>query len=140
MSRRLPGLLITSVTALALSACGGGGNGSEGATTTLAGLAANDHGTADVTGRTEISVELDDDYFDPTVVKGTPGQKVTLELENEGKAEHNFSIDGQGVDADVEPSEKKTVSVLVPDSGTLSFYCSYHKSKGMAGALEASGS
>jgi plastocyanin len=31
------------------------------------------------------------------------------------------------------------VTVTIPESGMVSFYCSYHKDQGMAGALVASG-
>ena len=77
--------------------------------------------------------------FDPTVLKGKPGEQVTLELKNEGKREHNFSVDAQGVDKDIEAGADATVTVTIPRSGEISFYCSYHRSKGMAGALEATG-
>ena len=64
---------------------------------------------------------------------------MTLELKNEGKREHNFSVDAQGVDKDIEAGADATVTVTIPRSGEISFYCSYHRSKGMAGALEATG-
>ena len=72
-------------------------------------------------------MELDDYYFKPTVLKGSPGQKVTLELENEGSVEHNFTIDSQGIDKDLEAGEDAKVTVTIPKSGALSFYCKYHK-------------
>jgi plastocyanin len=105
------------------------------ARTTIAGLTANDHGTKDVTGSDEVDMELDDYYFGPTVLTGRPGQKVTIKLENEGSEEHNFSIDAQKVDQDVESGEDATVTVTFPTSGTVSFYCTYHKALGMAGGL-----
>jgi plastocyanin len=105
--------------------------------TTIAGLSANDHGVKQVSGEAE--VELDDFYFEPTVLKGKPGAKVTLELKNEGKTEHNFSIDDQMIDQDLEAGESAKVTVTIPQSGEVSFYCKYHKSQGMAGALSASG-
>jgi plastocyanin len=127
--------------AVLVAGCGGSKKSasgeSEGMKKTLAGVSANDHGTKQVSGTTE--VELDDYYFDPTVLKGKPGQKVTLELKNEGKVEHNFSIDAQHIDKDIEPGKSATVSVTIPQSGQISFYCKYHKSRGMAGALQASG-
>jgi plastocyanin len=110
---------------------------SEGMKTTIAGLSANDHGVKQVSGEAE--VELDDFYFEPTVLKGKPGAKVTLELKNEGKTEHNFSIDDQMIDQDLEAGESAKVTVTIPQSGEVSFYCKYHKSQGMAGALSASG-
>jgi plastocyanin len=109
-----------------------GGGGSDGKKT-IAGVAANDHGSKSVGD--EAGVELDDYYFEPTVLRGKPGSKVKLELENEGSTEHNFSIDSQSVDQDVEAGEDAKVTVTFPKSGVLSFYCKYHRDKGMAGAL-----
>ena len=127
------------VSIVLLASCGGGDDESgEGGTTTVGDVAANDHGTKDVSGESRVEVELDDDYFEPTVLKGTPGQQLKLELENEGGSEHNLTIAELKVDQDVEPGESAEVDVTFPDSGTLSFFCKYHKSAGMAGALETS--
>jgi plastocyanin len=130
--------------ALLVAGCGGskksesgGSTESEGSTTMIAGLSANDHGSKQVSGETE--VELDDFYFEPTVLKGKPGAKVKLELKNEGNTTHNFTLDAQNIDQNVDAGEDATVTVTFPKSGQLSFYCSFHKSQGMAGALEATG-
>jgi plastocyanin len=128
---------------LVATACGGGGkkeSSEEGGTTTISGQASNDHGTKDVSGMSSVDLELDNFYFEPTVLKGTPGQKLTIELENEGNVEHNFSISDQSIDQDVEAGEKKEVDVTFPQSGTLSFFCKYHRSQGMAGGLTVGGS
>jgi plastocyanin len=141
--RRAFSTAAVAVLALAVAGCGSSGSKKseqgekEGTKTTIAGVSANDHGSKQVSGKTE--VELDDYYFEPTVLKGRPGSKVTLEVENEGKVEHNFSIDAQQIDEDIDASESATVTVTIPQSGQLSFYCKYHKSMGMAGALTASG-
>jgi plastocyanin len=135
--------IAAAVVVLALLAAGCGGSKksekgeSEGKTATIAGLSANDHGSKQVSGKTE--VELDNYYFDPTVLKAKPGSKVTLELKNDSSIEHNFSIDAQHIDKDLEGGESATVTVTIPQSGQISFYCKYHKSRGMAGALAASG-
>jgi plastocyanin len=123
----------------AASGCGGSSESeeNEGGTAMIAGVEANDHGTKEVGD--EAKVELDDFYFSPTVIKGKPGSQVKLELENESGTEHNLSIDSQSIDQDVEGGEDATVTVTIPQSGEVSFYCKYHKSQGMAGALEASG-
>src|SRR3954451_11755616 len=84
------------------------------------------------------SVELDDNYFKPTVIKGKPGSMVKLELANEGAAEHNFKLDAQHIDKDLEAGKKATVSVKIPAKGRLTFYCKYHVAKGMGGALQSS--
>jgi plastocyanin len=131
--------------ALTVAACGSSkkagtseqGGQSSGTKTTIAGLSANDHGSKEVSGTAE--VELDDFYFNPTVLKGKPGSKVTLTLKNDGKVKHNFDLDAQKIDKDIDPGKSTTVTVTIPQSGQVSFFCKYHKSMGMAGALQASG-
>jgi plastocyanin len=127
------------VLALAATACGKE-NGTEegGGTITIAGQKANDHGMRDVSGESSVELEQDNFYFEPTVLEGTPGQKLTIELSNEGSALHNFSIPDQSIDQDVQPDAKGEVTVTFPDSGTVVFFCKYHQSQGMVGALEAS--
>jgi plastocyanin len=134
-------MVVLTVLAFATAGCGGGGSSEsaeEGGTTTVAGAAAANHGTKDASGMEELDVELDDDYFEPTVITGTPGQKLKLELENEGSNEHNFKLESQSLDQDVDAGEKADVTVTIPQSGQVSFYCKYHKQLGMAGALAAS--
>jgi plastocyanin len=130
-----------AVFVLVVVGCGGSKKSeqgeSEGKKATIAGLSANDHGSKQVSGTAE--VELDDFYFDPTVLKGKPGSKVTLTLKNEGKVKHNFDLDAQQIDQDIDPGKSATVTVTIPQSGQVSFFCKYHKSMGMAGALQASG-
>ena len=132
-------MLLAAALALVAAGCGGGGDseGEEGGTTTIAGVAASDHGSANAMGKDELEVELDDNYFEPTVIKGTPGAQLKLELENEGGSEHNFSVADQSIDQDVEPGEKADVAVTIPQSGEVSFVCKYHEQLGMAGALAA---
>jgi plastocyanin len=134
--------------AFAVAGCGSSSSSSSGTTSessgtggggqkTIAGVNANDHGTKTVSKETE--VELDDYYFEPTVIQGKAGQKVTLELKNEGKVEHSFVIDSQNIDQTIQPGEDAKVTVTIPASGAVSFYCKFHKSEGMAGALAVEG-
>ncbi|HET7869975.1 MAG TPA: cupredoxin domain-containing protein [Actinomycetota bacterium] len=130
---------VVLVLALAATACGKeNGTEEDGGTITIAGQKANDHGMKDVSGESSVELEQDNFYFEPTVLEGTPGQKLTIELSNEGSALHNFSIPDQSIDQDVQPDAKGEVTVTFPDSGTLVFFCKYHQSQGMVGALEAS--
>jgi len=124
------------VSMVLVASCGGGDDeSSEGGTTTIGDVAANDHGTKDVSGESRVEVELDDDYFEPTVLEGKAGERVTLELKNEGSNEHNLTIDELNIDQDVEAGDETEVEVTFPDSGTLTFYCKYHRGQGMAGAF-----
>jgi plastocyanin len=108
----------------------------EGGTITIGSDTANDHGSKDVSGESELSLELDSFYFEPTVLQGMAGQHLSLELENESEDLHNFSIEDQGIDQDVEAGQSATVDVTFPDSGVLVFFCEYHRSQGMVGGLE----
>jgi plastocyanin len=132
--------------AFAVAGCGSSSSRSSGTTSessgaggqkTIAGVKANDHGTKTVARETE--VELDDYYFEPTVIQGKAGQKVTLELKNEGKVEHSFVIDSQNIDQTIQPGKDAKVTVTIPASGAVSFYCKFHKGEGMAGALAVEG-
>ncbi|HSS81544.1 MAG TPA: cupredoxin domain-containing protein [Gaiellaceae bacterium] len=114
---------------------GGGGGGQR----AIAGVQANDHGTKAVANSGKTQVELNDFYFKPTVLEGKAGEKVTLELKNQGNTEHSFTIDSQGIDKDLQPGGKAEVTVTIPKSGVVSFYCKFHKSSGMAGALAVTG-
>jgi plastocyanin len=137
-TRVLSWLAVVLVLALVATACGKSGNGGGGGTTTIAGQKANDHGTKDVSGESSLELEQDNFYFSPTILKGNAGEKLTLELSNEGSALHNFSITDQGIDQDVPSGQKAEVTVTFPQSGTLVFFCKYHQTQGMVGALEVS--
>jgi plastocyanin len=128
---------------LALAACGGYGSsdeGDEGGSTTIGGMSAELHGTKDVSGETgKVEIEMYDDYFEPTILKGTPGQTVTLELKNEGENPHTLTISDQNIDQEVQPADEAEADVTFPETGELTFVCRFHENKGMVGALEVSG-
>ena len=139
MAGALLGLL-----AVAVTGCGGkstakpSSTSSSGGQKTIAGVTANDHGTKTVS--TSAEVEMDDYYFKPTVIEGKPGSTVMLELKNEGTIEHNFTVGAQNIHMNMQPGSSAKVTVTIPKSGAVSFYCKFHKSMGMAGALAVSGS
>ena len=128
---------------LAVAGCGGGGGGgneSEEATTTnIAGTETESHGTKDVSGETgKVEIELYDNYFEPTILKGKPGQMVELELKNEGNATHTFTLAEQSVDKEIQPGDETETDVKFPASGELKFVCKFHGAEGMIGALQSS--
>jgi plastocyanin len=141
--RRVLVVAAASALVIALAACGGdgGGNSEEGGSTTIGGMAAELHGTKDVSNETgKVEIELYDDYFEPTILEGKPGQKVTLELKNEGDNPHTLTISDQEVDQEVQPGDEAEAHVTFPQSGQLAFVCRFHESNGMVGALEVSAS
>ena len=110
--------LVLSAFAVGVAGCGGGGSSS-----------------GSGSGKTQL--DMNDYYFNPGAVKAPAGKKITLDLKNDGATEHNFTLTEQGVSKDVEVGEEAEVTVTVPKSGTLTFYCKYHRSRGMTGTLEA---
>jgi YVTN family beta-propeller protein len=98
---------------------------------------AADHGTQDVRGKAEVHLEADDYYFEPTVLRGQPGQTVKLVIENESGTLHNLSLPAQGLDKDIPLKGSVEVEVTFPPSGELRFFCKFHSALGMHGALLA---
>jgi len=98
----------------------------------------NVKGTKDISSKSAatIDMEADDYYFEPTFVKVKPGEKVTIELENEGNASHTFTSDSLNIDQQVAPGKKAKFTLTVPSDGTaFEFHCSFHQDMGMQGAF-----
>jgi plastocyanin len=129
----------------AAAACGGssssssGDEGEETTSTTIMGTQVESHGTKDVSSESgKVEIELYDNYFEPTVLKGKPGQMVELELKNEGSATHSFVLTEQSVDKVIQPGDETETDVKFPASGELKFVCKFHEGEGMIGALQSS--
>jgi plastocyanin len=148
--RAAPAAALVSLIGVVLLASGCGGSDGDGAepakesggTITLEGTPANDHSTKQVGSTAQ--VELGDYYFEPTILVGSPGAEVTLELVNNGDLEHNINADIPQVGAAVPLDQdvrsgggKETVKLTFPESGQLVFFCKYHEGDGMVGALRA---
>jgi len=144
--RRLRAVAPLAALGLALTACGSGSSGgpasvgSSSGDNTIAGLRANNSGTADVTGKTTVTLEAHNYSFHPSVLKGTPGQQLTLHVVNTTGTEHNVTLDAQHVNKDIDGNDSADLKVTMPASGVLAFWCGYHKSLGMVGGLLTSGS
>ncbi len=142
MRRRRNAATLALAASLVLVAAGCGDGGTEGndGTVEIGGGRANDHGRADVSGERSIAFELDDHYFEPTILEGEGGQTVTLEAFNEGDAPHTLTIDGTHTDEVLQPGDRAEIEVTFPDSGAVVFHCHFHDGQGMRGALSVGGS
>jgi len=143
--KRIHGLVAMAALFLlfAAAACGSSSDSSSESesttSTTIGGTQVESHGTKDVSNESgKVEIELYDNYFEPTVLKGKPGQKVELELKNEGSAEHSFTISEQSVSKEIQPGDETETEVTFPQSGQLKFVCMFHQSEGMIGALQSS--
>jgi plastocyanin len=140
---------LLAVAALGLAACGSSNNDSSSSSSSSAassgggGYGSGASKTTKTTavssgGSGEIKLGLADDMFQPKAITGKAGSTVKVELKNTGQNEHNFTIDSQKVNKDVEAGEDATVSVKIPASGSVQFYCEYHKGLGMVGTVKPS--
>jgi plastocyanin len=103
------------------------------------GEGANFHGVGRMVDGGTIEMEMDENYFEPTILKGPAGATVTIELENEGVRQHNFSVPAQGIDLNCGVRARGEVQVVFPHSGVLAFTCKYSVTSGMRGALAVKG-
>jgi plastocyanin len=105
----------------------------------IEGKGVNLHGTRRSVDAGTIEVELDENYFAPTILKGPAGATVTIDLRNEGSRAHNLSVPGQNIDVDCGVRARGEVRVVFPRSGVLMFTCKYGATSGMRGALVVKG-
>ncbi len=85
----------------------------------------------------KLALEADDYSFAPAVLRGEPGQRVWLEVENASGMLHNLSIPEQQIDQDIPPHGKVVVEVTIPQSGMVRFFCKLHAPLSMDGRLAA---
>jgi YVTN family beta-propeller protein len=99
------------------------------------GLPMTDRGTLDVRGAPRAIVRVDDYYFAPTVLRGRPGQRLSLRVENGASTLHNLSVPDLGLDRDLPPRGRAEVDVTFPASGSVRFFCKFHAPLGQNGLL-----
>ncbi len=93
----------------------------------------NERGTRSAVN--DLEIEIDDAYFAPTYVRASAGQDFAVELHNEGTVRHTFTAPDLGVDLELEPGDRRTVSITAPGSGHAVFHCRFHQLQGMQGAV-----
>ena len=131
---------------LSLAACGDDDSTTDATDTTAADTAAgeapvalsgkvNDEGTEDASGAPSLDVTVADFSFGPTFIKVTAGQKLTLELKNEGQAPHTFTSTEFGIDQELKAGDTATVEITVPSADATAFFCRFHQGGGMQGAV-----
>lgn len=128
-------MAVLATTVLLTAACGSSDDSKDSGGAPPVSLAGttNAHGTK--TAAEKLEVEADDFYFGPTFIKATAGQKFTVELKNEGKVAHTFTSTALGIDEELQPGQKKTVTVTAPQTGNALFFCRFHQGQGMQGAI-----
>jgi plastocyanin len=100
--------------ALMLSACGGGGD------------------TGDGGGAGASTLTMVDNAFEPADLTVSSGTE--LQLSNEGEAPHTFTVQGDGIDEEVEAGQSSSVTIDL-EPGDYDFICEFHEAQGMTGTL-----
>jgi plastocyanin len=150
---KLMACLAVGAAALAVSACGGNSYSSSSSSTSAAATGSSTakssgpaygysappkQSAATGAGGAPGTVTMQDDLFQPKTITGKAGSSVKLTVKNAGAHDHTFTIDSQSsVDANVAPGQSATVTVKIPSSGSVAFYCRYHKALGMTGVIAA---
>ena len=125
-------VVLLGVGALAIlgSACGGGGDSAAPAPQgNTPGQARNNAGAGS-------TLVMRDNEFVPSDFSVQARTEITLR--NQGQAPHNFTVEGQNIDQDVNPGETET-ETLELDPGTYDFVCEFHREAGMTGTLTVEG-
>ena len=161
--RRSSPVLVALALVVGLTACGSSSKSSSatttaaaGATTTAAAVAPDTAGMAEKAGLTgtvnfdsdetnivatptsgSVDIELADYYIGPTYINVKPGTTLHATLKNAGAKSHTFTIDSLQIDQVLSPGGTASVDIQVPATGALQFYCRYHRSMGMQGAIFA---
>lgn len=79
-------------------------------------------------------LEMQDFVFAPPCLLITTAQG--LRIHNEGENEHNFSVDGFGLDVDVSPGDENNTEATGLEPGSYTIFCKYHReSNDMEGKL-----
>ncbi len=93
--------------------------------------------TANVAGKTTLAMTAQNFSFSPSELEGTAGQTLKITVKNTATVPHNFSIDAQNINVTINPGQSKVITVTFPTSGSVQFYCLFHKvSNNMVGELK----
>jgi plastocyanin len=134
--------------ALAAAACAGGKNDNPTLTAPKASTASEcakaagpgnvaDHGSHPASGNA-VTLTAADSFFEPTCTTDVPSGTFAVTVRNTGSALHNFSVPDQLIDRDVAQGDTIAVGVNVSDED-VKFFCKYHRTSGMVGALRTAG-
>jgi cytochrome c oxidase subunit II len=83
----------------------------------------------------QIAIVASDFEFDTSKVEVEPGSTTAIDLQNEGEAEHSFTVEELDVEVEAEGGESATGNLEAPDEDvTYEFFCEYHPDQ-MRGTL-----
>jgi plastocyanin len=82
-----------------------------------------------------VSLDAYNYYFNPAALNASSNGEMAITFSNKGTVQHNLTIDGAGVNQDIDPGKTVTVKWTPGKDGVFNFHCEYHQSKGMVGTI-----
>lgn len=82
-----------------------------------------------------VTIQMNDNGFDPVYVESTNGHDLTITLVNAGTRAHAFRIDFYKVNVNLAPGERKTIVIQSPSLGDFPYYSDVPGDAGMKGLL-----
>ncbi len=144
MVKRIMSIAIVALVAMmALSACGTEDKAAEPTVTRIpnpANAPVIGSPTAETaqnqTAAAEVTLKMVDIAFDPKNFTIAANTDVVIHLENDGASLHNFTVESLNISEDVNPGEKKDVTINT-GPGDLDYYCDVpgHRQAGMEGTI-----
>jgi plastocyanin len=137
MGRRLFTVLAAPALVMALAACGSSGTDAGG--TPSPGTAAGGcPGNASPQSGATITITVANYCFMPATLNLDAGKEVKVTFINAGTAEHNLTVGGTDV-GEAAAGTTATFTFTPTGSGTVQYFCKYHKDKGMVGTVNLTG-
>lgn len=85
----------------------------------------------------EVALTATNYQYTPKEVTLKAGETVKLVVTNSSNAKHNFHIDGQKIDVNIDPGQNKTIEWKAPDkAGSVNFGCEDNEKQGMTGKFQ----
>ena len=86
-----------------------------------------------------LEVTQADFRFEPDNLAATAGKAISVDLVNDGKAAHTFTITELNVDKTLQPGDRATLTFTPDKEGSYAFFCRFHRNRGMEGVLTVTG-
>lgn len=119
-----------------------GGNGAASAPTTLATLVSPAPPTTSAGPPREVEVVMTEFAFEPAVIQMSPGERLTLNLKNDGAIAHQLAIEGGPSSSQIGSGESGTLEIpSYLEAGSYRIICNIegHVASGMVGTLVIGG-
>ncbi len=84
-----------------------------------------------------VQIEASEFAFEPATIEAEAGERLRIELVNQGSLSHNLHLEGDARTDTIQSDKTAAVTFTVPESGSVEFFCNVpgHKQAGMTGRV-----